>query len=159
MKESNFNSVIIKTFNSYGNGWAYKIPDPQGIVAVNSVKRPFDVIANYDNESYYIESKLLKNDFLNFNFKRLEDHQVWNLKQIKESNEYALCLVFIAYWISRKIYEFFVLDIEYILKQIGKNKKSLLKKELLELKQNNMSVKIKKGKFDIDEMRSKIIGY
>lgn len=157
MKENDFNGLVTKTFNNNENAWAYKIPDPQGMAALSSIKRPCDIIAVYNNESYYIESKLLKNEFLAFNFSRIEEHQIYHLTRIKKSNPNTLCLIFVAYWVSRKIYEFFVFDIDFILEQMKTNK-SILKKKILEMRNKNMSIKISKGKFNIDEMRSKIIG-
>lgn len=154
MKESDLNRVINKNFKSIG--FSHKISDPVGGYGIEN---PFDGISFIFNKPYFWESKFLKNNFNAFNFSKIEDHQFENLTKIKKLDimNISECIIILGYWVKNKIYEFFIFDINLIKDLKEKGKVSILKKEILKLKEKDLSIKIKKEIFDVNEIQNKII--
>ncbi len=141
MKENDLNRIVNKGIKRYG--FSHKIADPMhGTGAQN----PFDGFSVFYKKSWYWESKLLKG-YQAFNFKKIEEHQDVNLTYIKNETPESECLIILGVYEPRKYFDIFLFSIEYI-NELMKNKKSILKKELLEMKKN--------GKF-IPLFRDKVI--
>ena len=158
MKESDFNSIFVSSINTSG-GKAYKIPDPQKGEVYTSSQRPFDLFGSWNNKCFFVESKMEKSEHGSFNFKRLADHQKDALDKFNiASGDSADSLVVLAYWQSRSLFEVYVFDYTLIKKLLESGKKSIIKKEILILKENDFYVNIRKKKFNVTELFSKIIG-
>lgn len=126
--ERDFNSCIGRSLD-----WHYKIPDD------SRGEKPFDGFGIKDGKSVYWEAKFLKEPMA-FNWKRLEDHQLRNLKEIQSLNPDAICVVVIGVVFGRGDIRVFVFD---DLDDVEKRKvlsKSVMKKEWLEMR-NYCSVK------------------
>ena len=131
MKEKDLNSIINRSFSQYG--FSHKIADGIGGI---SVQNPFDGFSVMHNLPWYWESKLLKG-YKAFNFKKIEDHQIENLLKIKNGLGNNCCsLIILGVFEPRQYFDIFFFDISYIVKLMNK-KKSILKKELLELKKSD----------------------
>ncbi len=165
MDEKDFNRVIISNFNRKVEEmrvrWGHKIADPGKFDATTTSKRPFDgfTVGEY---IIYFESKLVKNGYKAWAFDSMREHQIDNLSTIKRvaehyGHEKVLPLVFVAFWESRKIYEFFVFDIDFIIKTMTTGKKSFNKKELLAWKEKGLAIPIKKETYCIPDIHNKII--
>lgn len=141
MKESQLNTIISNSLKTIG--WAYKISDPMG---GTGIQNPFDGFGVYNKYSIYWEAKLLKS-YQAFNFKKIESHQLKNLIDINNillNNCYTI--IVLGIFESRKYFDVYFFDIKYIDKLIKNNKKSVLKKELLELKKQDMYLPIFRDK-------------
>lgn len=131
VKESDLNTIIVRTLKKQG-GLAHKISDQ------SSSKKPFDYFAACNGFILYGESKLLKG-YKSFNFSNIRHHQIEALKQAKESAisvdpRKILSVISVGVWSSRKFFDVFFIDIGVILNLMGEGKNSILKKELLCLK-------------------------
>lgn len=159
MEEKCLNTLIKNNFERYG--FAYKIPDPQPnkFGQMTSIKRPFDIFACILGKNIYMENKMQNNGYKSFNYEnKLEDHQKDALHKIKHDNHNNVCLVGLGVWERYKTFELLLFDyqlIDYLKSNLNKN--SLLKKELIKLKQNEYAISITKKKFDVESIFSKII--
>lgn len=161
MKEADLNSIIRNSFLSL-NGFAFKIPDPQGAVATMSVQNPFDGFAVVPGSIVYWESKLLKGDYQAFPFSSIRDHQKVYLKKIKslaQDNKWDMVetIVPVGIWSSRKFFDLIIFDISYILYREGLGDLSVKKKELLELKEKGFAFEIKNKLIDLSSYRERIV--
>ena len=156
MQESDLNRIVNKKFSSLG--FSHKISDGVGGV---SVQNPFDGFSVFQKMPWYFESKLLKS-YQAFNFKKIEDHQFNSLWKIYQEIM-AYCLILVGVYEPRKYFDLFLFDIDIIplAKSIGK--KSILKKELLLLKEKEMYIPLYRDKelkdytFDCNNIQEKII--
>lgn len=155
MNEAQVNTIITRTLNN--KYWGYKIPDPQGQFAPMAVKRPFDGFGMFPDSPFYYETKLIKGGYKALSFSRIEEHQIESLLKIRSLKLDANCVVIACVWEPRKIFELYVLDIILMVHLIDSGKKSILKKEFLELKEKGYAIPIKKKEFDIDLLVEKII--
>lgn len=129
--EREFNSCIGRSLD-----WHFKIPDD------SRCEKPFDGFGILNGQSIYWEAKFLRRPEA-FNFSRLEDHQLYHLKKIKELNPEALCLLIIGVVFGRGDIRVFIFDdLDEIAERKAK-KESILKKEWT-TKENYLAVK--KGK-------------
>lgn len=162
MKEKDFNQYFVSYINNYTEGWAYKIPDPRKGFSTSSAKRPYDIQGAYKDMDLYVESKFLKG-YKAFNFNKIEPHQIYYLTQVSNSISKNFTtrypLICLAIWEPRKFIHMYFFDIKLINKLI-KNKKSILKKELLKLKSENyyidMSLK-KEHTYNINRIKHVIL--
>ncbi len=152
MKEKEINTIINNNFKRFG--FSHKIADPMG---GTGIQNPFDGFSVMNNTCMYWETKRLV-DYQAFNFRKIEEHQIKNLKLIKDISSYTMCLIILAIWKSHKYLDLFFFDISYILYNrdiLGK--KSILKKELLNFKVNNKYLTVKKKVFDVNKIYDKVI--
>jgi len=147
MQEKDFNRMIVASFNKNGS-FSYKIPDPPQAVVMTSSPRPYDFYTITPEFHIHAESKLIKNKISSFNFNSIREHQLINLSRIKSINPETHCNIVVGYWIPRKVYEFFIFDIETILElqKLGKN--SFLKKDIEKFQEADYAIKVKKSEFD-----------
>lgn len=132
MKETDLNSIITKNFNQIKQ-FAYKIPDPSKGIATSASKRPFDIFAVTVKDVFCIEVKLMKNKVIAFAFNKVEPHQFWYLRLIRNLNLDVYSLVILGVWISRKPIQLLVFDIDYLQRRQATGEKSIKQKEMLEL--------------------------
>lgn len=119
-------------------------------------QNPFDGFSVFDNLPWYWESKILSHGYQSFNFKKIEEHQFDNLKNIYEelSNINPFCsLIILGIYKSRTFFDVMFFSFNIIQELIIYNKKSLLKKDLLLIKENKMYLPIKREdkKYIVDE--------
>lgn len=126
--EQEFNSCIGRSLD-----WHFKIPDD------SRCQKPFDGFGVKDGKSVYWESKFLREP-KSFNWNRLEEHQLRNLKEIKSLNPGSLCLVIIGVVFGRGDIRVFVFDDLEEIEYRKKNGLSILKKEWL-TKEDYLTVK------------------
>lgn len=109
MKETDLNRIIFNTIEHYG-GFAHKISD------ASPTQKPFDGVAAYQGNYWNIESKLIKGDLTSFNFNLLEDHQIRNLTTIQKvtDSKNIKCVVAVGYYVPRKLFGMFLIDIGVI---------------------------------------------
>ncbi len=160
MKEKDLNLTIKNNIIQQG-GFAFKIPDPVGIAAKMAIKNCFDGFGYTKQYAINFESKLLKK-LEAFNFSLIKSHQIQNLKLISKLTEdwkgtKCLNVILLGIWIPRKEILLFVFDISYIVKLISEGNKSILKKELLKLIDENKYISIKKKIFDTSLLEEKMI--
>lgn len=106
------------------------------------IQNPFDGFSVMHNLPWYWESKLLKG-YKAFNFKKIEDHQIENLLKIKDGlGDNCYSLIILGVFEPRQYFDIFFFDTGYIMDRIVEGKKSILKKELLEIKENEKYKKI-----------------
>ena len=163
MKEKELNNLIRKNFTSIG--WAYKIPDPskENIVGYKDKKyifnvnpRPFDGIAVMPEFVLFWEAKLI-NEYKAFSFSRISDHQMSNLLKIKLINVAVYACIVLGVYLFRKGVDLFFFDINNIANSILGGAKSIKKKELLEFKERNLYLPIRKQEFKVREFPQKVI--
>jgi len=80
--ESQLNTLIKNSIVAAG-GWAFKIPDPSGLSALQSIQNPFDGFGIMRGYPIYWESKYIRT-LKSFNLQMIQDHQISNLCRIKE---------------------------------------------------------------------------
>lgn len=136
MKEKDLNSIINRSFSRYG--FSHKISDP---MHGTGIQNPFDGFSVFYDSPWYWESKLLKG-YQAFNFKKIEKHQIDNLFFIKQELDHCYSLIILGIYEPRKYFDVLFFDITCIKNLINLNKKSLLKKELLELKEQEYTFPI-----------------
>ena len=154
MKEKEISTIINNNFKTIG--FSHKIADPLG---GTGIQNPFDGFSVFKGMPIYWEIKRLV-DYQAFNFKKIKEHQINNLRLIKNLLPSALCLIILAIWKKRRFLDLYLFDIDYIIyNQEVLNKKSLLKKELLMLKENNEYLLVKNKKFNIDNLLNKMVNY
>ena len=160
MKESDLNNIIRRNICEQ-NGWAHKIADPAGIAAKMASQNPFDGFGYTDKFNIVWESKLIKQDFKAFNFNDIRDHQISHLSKIREITKnqsmQTICAITLGIWIPRHGITLFVFSIDYINNLMKLEKKSILKKELLQLRSEEKCIEIKKESFNINELKIKLI--
>lgn len=149
--EAEFNSVVSRSLNV--SGYGFKIADTFANASYSRSPAPFDgfgVFIDKEGKGYpvYWESKYMKSPS-SFNFNRLEDHQIESLLKFKQSIPNCLALFLICIDFGRgdkRVFYFKDLDDIYKRKQ---EKRNILKKEFIELKNY---VTIKKGVIDFNEI-------
>jgi len=144
MKESNLNTIIQKTLNR--KNWGFKIPDP---MHGTGIQNPFDLVGAYHGKPLYIESKLIKTEHLAFNFNKIEDHQIRNLRYLAESLKESICLVAVGYYVPRKLFNVFFFDIKTILNLKSQGVNSLKKKSITQLYQDGLYLPIEYEKIEV----------
>lgn len=157
MKESDFNTLVQRVLNQSPNGFCYKIPDPSmaDIQRRTAAKRPMDLAGILYGRPFWIESKLQKG-LSSFNFKSIREHQHENLSKIRGlSDPEDYVGIFVAFWEPRTLYEFMYLDYALIEMLMKDGVKSIRKKGLEALRANGFFVKVKKGTFDLDDLRER----
>ncbi len=137
MKESEINRIVNLSFSRY---FSHKISDPMG---GHGIQNPFDGFSVIPNRPVYWESKLLKG-YQAFSFKRIEEHQIANLKLIKELLPTAECLIILAVYEPRRFLDFFFFDIQTLLTKM-ENSLSYKKVELLEMKEKGHLLSLSPG--------------
>jgi len=144
------------------DSWADKINDPPKMVAMSVGENPFDIFGINTSFTFYIESKLQKR-YEAFNFNAIRPHQRANLTTIsdiakrgKYNNVYPL--IVLGIWLPRKPIELYIFHIDFINKKIEEGKKSILKKEIEEIKKEKKVLIMNKKEFSIEDFQSKIIG-
>jgi hypothetical protein len=124
-------------------------------------QNPFDLFFYSKNFNGCIESKLIKNEYQAFSFSLIKPHQITNLdliSQICKIQSFPVyTLICLGIWIPRKEIDLFFFDISFILDCINTGKKSVLKKELLDLKSKGKFISMKKQIFDVNEIPKKVI--
>lgn len=159
MQESDFNRIVQKALNSSDNAWCFKIPDP-GFKEIQrgAQKRPMDLSGVLYGRSFWIESKFQKG-LSSFNFKSIRDHQHENLSKIRSiTSDEDFVGVFVAFWEPRTLFEFLFFDYALIEKLMEEGTKSITRKRLIPLRDRGFFIKIKKGTFDLNEMKEKKLG-
>lgn len=161
MQESDLNRIVFSSFRQ-NNFFAYKIPDPPGQVVSSEVKRPFDGFAISDQGVFFLEGKLIKGNYSSFNFSILETHQIYSLNlinsiQVQYPNKICYPLVYVAWWVSRQIFDVAFFDMGVIKQLQDSGKNSLIKKEILRLKDKGLFIPIKKQVLDINQIIYRII--
>ena len=119
--EREFNSCIGRSLD-----WHFKIPDD------SRCEKPFDGFGIVNGKSIYWEAKFIHQPEA-FNFHRLEDHQLRNLREIKSLNPDAICIVIIGVVFGRGDIRAFIFD---DLDEIARRKEfnvSIKKKEWLQI--------------------------
>lgn len=156
MKEKDINKVINKSFAEHG--FSHKIQDPPQAVATTFGKNPFDGFSVVDGIHYYWETKLIKG-YKAFSFSSIQPHQNESLTQIKYSGKFqdTRSLVIFAVWEPRKTKELYIFDIGYINYLINQGVKSIKKKEILQYREQEKYLEIKKEKFDYEKLEGAII--
>lgn len=145
MQEKDLNRILFSSFRRLG-GWGFKIPDtPRELIMRGDAPKPFDGVGVYNNKSYYIESKF-SNGLKSFNFNQVKDHQIYHLTEIRKASKDSISFVLLGVWESRKYFDVFCFDIDLINKLKTDLKKSILKKELLKLYDENLFSSIKSEK-------------
>lgn len=158
MVESDLNRIIYSSFRLDGD-FAHKISDDAGNFKGTS-KKPFDGFAVDENKTYFMEGKLIKSVYGSFNFNILEDHQIENLSTIWEKTRNrpdVFSLVYVGWWKRRTLFDVLFIDIDLILHLISQGKSSILKKELLLLKNEDLFLPIKKEYIDVSRITEKCV--
>jgi hypothetical protein len=161
MKEATLNHDLVSLFKSTGH-FAYKIEDPHKAQVLSSSKRPFDGLARFypPVNDFYFETKLIKNSVKAFSIKRVKDHQLANLLQIKKSG--GLTAIILGVWIPRKAYWFLCFDPEFLLGLLRRGKESINKKELNFYCEKGYSISLRSKasiEFSPEMLRDKIIDF
>ena len=150
MLESDFNSIVTKSFNSQG-GYSFKIPDERSTITGFHSKNPYDVFGLYKGKFWAWESKWM-NKVESFNFNRLEDHQIDNLiksYEIMEGNGISVFAVGVDFGRNDKRAFIWGNSQLYIIREKKNAKKNILGKEFKEL---TNFVRITKKEIPIDEV-------
>lgn len=140
MKEKDLNTIINNSFKTLG-AFSHKIADPLG---GTGIQNPFDGFSVWNSVTYFWETKFQK-DYKAFNFNRIEEHQHNSLNLInKQGCKNTKTVIILGIWKSRDFFHVYFFDYDSIkgLKDTGK--KSLLKKELESLKEQEKYLEIKK---------------
>lgn len=132
MKESDLNRIVFSSIRSLAdNTFSEKISD------ASPTQKPFDGIACFENAYWNIESKLIKGEFTSFNLKKVEDHQIRNLQNIRiqmRGQSGVKSIVLVGYYVPRKLFGFFLFDIDVIIELLSKDIFSIKKKDILSLR-------------------------
>lgn len=148
MDESKFNTILKNAFHN--DGFAYKIPDPlvrqiqdkKGKpLTITSPARPFDGFAFTSQGVICWEAKFMKG-YQSFAYSRITDNQLTALSVIDKvtakylygSDPICFCLIILGIWEPRQGVDIFPIEINSILCDLEKGKKSIPKAELLDLK-------------------------
>lgn len=158
MKETDLNRIIVKSIKQ-NDGWAHKISDDaQNFIGTS--KKPFDYFGVLNNKPIYGESKLIKNGIYAFNFKRIEDHQLTSLMNIRKRLESTCYTVFsIGFWKSRKFFYVVFFDLDLICWLMDNGIVSIKQKDIQRLIDEDKYCTIKSGEIiDLNDIENKIIG-
>lgn len=150
MLESDFNTIVTKSFNSQG-GHGFKIPDERSTITGFHSKNPYDVYGLYKGKFWAWESKWM-NKVQSFNFNRLEEHQINNLiKDYEIMGDNSLCIFAIGIDFGRADKRIFVWGNSelYNIRERKFAKKNILGKEFQNL---DNYVRISKGEIPLDEV-------
>lgn len=169
MKESELNTIIKNNFSQ--NGWGWKLPDPskENIVGVdkngktvfNFRPNPFDGLGITNKFIVFFETKLLKG-YQAFSFRRIAQHQIFNLDQIHETTilhlyDFIFPLFICGIYIPYKGVDLFFFHVKEILIRRARGDKSVKKKELLILRDKGFYLPVKKKNFQVDRIPEVII--
>jgi hypothetical protein len=161
MDEKSFTGIIGKSLSQIG--FFYKIPDPRQVFTESSRQNPYDYISANPYMISFVECKLLKG-YQSFNFGHIREHQIYNLMLIKNAidnlkiSDKVFSLICLGIWESRKYFDVMFFDISYIYNLMQMGKKSLLKKELLDIKESGYYKTIKKGLIEnIENIKNVVI--
>jgi penicillin-binding protein-related factor A (putative recombinase) len=150
MLESDFNTIVTKSFNSQG-GYGFKIPDERSTITGFHSKNPYDVYGLYKGKFWAWESKWM-NKVQSFNFSRLEDHQIDNLiksYEIMDGNGISIFAIGVDFGRADKRVFIWGNEELYIIKERKLSKKNILGKEFKEL---DNFVRITKGAVPMDDV-------
>ena len=120
--------IILKNSIIKSQGFCWKIPDPANMFNKTS-QRPFDHFGVFQNKPLYAETKYLST-LKSFDLQRIEDHQINNLCDIKESIPYAHCWIVLAISIMRGENRFYIFDNPFLIRDRRLQKENFLKREL-----------------------------
>lgn len=123
MNEQTFNTIVGNSLT-----WYHKISDGgrHGLL-------PFDGFGVFHGRPVYWESKIIQNP-KSFNFRRLEDHQIYNLKKVQELLPDALVFFIVCVNFGRADKRAFVFkDMNYIDRR-KTQKENILQKEWISRK-------------------------
>jgi len=150
MLESDFNSMVTKSFNSQG-GYGFKIPDERSTITGFHSKNPYDVYGLYKGKFWAWESKWM-NKVQSFNFSRLEEHQIDNLiksYELMEGNGISVFAIGVDFGRADKRVFIWGNEALYIIRERKLSKKNILGKEFKEL---DNFVRITKGAVPMDDV-------
>lgn len=150
MLESDFNSIVTKSFNSQG-GYGFKIPDERSTITGFHSKNPYDVYGLYGGKFWAWESKWM-NKPQSFNFNRLEEHQIDNLikaYELMKGNGISVFAIGIDYGRADKRVFIWKNEDLYKIKERKNQGKNILKKEFDSLENY---VRISKNLVNLDEI-------
>ena len=150
MLESDFNTIVTKSFNSQG-GYGFKIPDERSTITGFHSKNPYDVYGLYKGKFWAWESKWM-NKVQSFNFSRLEDHQIDNLiksYEIMDGNGISIFAIGVDFGRADKRVFIWGNEELYIIRERKLSKKNILGKEFKEL---DNFVRITKGAVPMDDV-------
>lgn len=150
MLESDFNTIVTKSFNSQG-GYGFKIPDERSTITGFHSKNPYDVYGLYKGKFWAWESKWM-NKVQSFNFSRLEDHQIDNLiksYEIMDGNGISIFAIGVDFGRADKRVFIWGNEELYIIRERKLSKKNILGKEFKEL---DNFVRITKGSVPMDDV-------
>lgn len=134
--EQEFNSCIGRSLD-----WHFKIPDD------SRCQKPFDGFGVIGGRPIYWESKFLREPKA-FNWNRLEDHQLYHLKEVKKHCPNCMSVLIIGVVFGRGDIRVFVFDDLEEIEYRKKNGLSILKKEWLTM-EDYLSVRY--GRVDLSE--------
>jgi len=155
MKESNLNSLIVKNFKDAG-GFSYKIIDPQFTNDENqrfNLRRPFDGIAVANGFTYFYETKMLKN-YQAFPFRKLSEHQITNLCLINKNSVFTTPMIIVGIYLYRIGFDLFFIQPNM---KAWEMRCSILKSQLEELRNEGLYLPLRKQKFEVFKIPSRII--
>ena len=156
MDEAQLNHDLVALFRD-NNAAAYKIPDPAKANVLSASKRPFDGFARFPPpvNDFWFESKLIKNKVQAFSSKKVEDHQIASLQQIKRNG--GNTAVILGCWIPRREYWFMLFDVDFIANLQGG---SIYKEDLINLCRMGFNISLRDrdiGKFKSEWLADKVI--
>jgi len=143
MKESSLNTIINQSINR--KYWNHKISDGIGGI---SVQNPFDGFGIMNDKPLYYEAKLIKGGMYAFNFSKIEDHQVENLRIInasllKEIPNKFYTLFPVGFYKSREYFRILLFSYKTIESRKSNGEKSIKQKELNKFIEQNKYLTIK----------------
>ena len=150
MLESDFNSIVTKSFNSQG-GMGFKIPDERSTITGFHSKNPYDVYGLYGGKFWAWESKWM-NKPQSFNFNRLEEHQIDNLikaYELMKGNGISVFAIGIDYGRADKRVFIWKNEDLYEIKERKNQGNNILKKEFDSLENY---IKISKNLINIEDI-------
>ena len=154
MLESDFNSIVTKSFNSQG-GYGFKIPDERSTITGFHSKNPYDVFGLREGKFWAWESKWM-NKVQSFNFNRLEQHQIDNLiKAYEIMGDNSVCVFAVGVDFGRADKRIFVWGNSelYNIRERKLSKNNILGKEFQKL---DNFVTISKGEIPLDKIQELI---
>jgi hypothetical protein len=164
MTEKDLNRTLVSSVEALG-GWSWKIPDPSLAEIRNGTgQRPFDSFGYSNNFFFTFEAKFLRG-YQAFNFGMIKSHQFENLSKIKsitasfseKSGIPFYTPIVLGIWESRKFFDIFFFDIQYIIDLRDAGNTSIKKKELEALKSQNKYLELKKDFIDLNKIPEVII--
>jgi len=140
MKENDLNTIIKNSFNAIAHARAFKIPDGQHGISIQS---PMDAFGAFQGFPLYYETKLIKNELNAFSFSKIEDHQFENLLWYHNNLVVdKFCLFIIGYYVPHSIKGVFIFDAKFVYDEAQKGLKSFKKPQMIKWKENGFFLPI-----------------